>query len=572
MATAPLVGLLALCVRPKTDRPRVVWLAAGLAVLAVAIRMHYAPIALVLLAIVFLRTRRKLLLAGAAAAMFCAVGVFDAVTWGGGLFHSYLTNLRFNVLGGSHFGEDPVYRLLWWLMLAGGGLSVLCLMGALLSPRRYGLLLGLIALVLVTHSVPAHKEYRFVFAVVPLWLLIGADLAARTAAWSAARLPGRATAARWTRGVAGALFAAVSCAGLLKALPGQVLAYRDWSHEATKFGFVRGHDPLFAAYRYLARAPGVDAVWQIDRGYSSTPGYYYLHRAIPLYDAFVGRAVGRDLATLSASASHLVAADPDLTVPGYSLQREFGAVRILRRDATQPPVRRWRGIRPGHRVRFRRADHAADRRRRARSTGERRHPLRRPGAARGVPLERAAQALLAQKRFEEARETYREALQINSDYAPAHAGLGEALFHLERHEEALEALALALQPDSALAGALRRLMSRAAQELGRREEAGEHLEHALRFNARDTVALDRLALLRFEQGRYEEAHGLYRRLAEIIPESAQNHANLAATLYRLNRADDAVEGYERALSLDPFLESARVALEQIRRVLQESEQ
>ena len=100
VATAPLVGLLALCVRPSTDHPRVVWQAAGLAVLAAAIRMQYAPVALVLLAIVFLRTRQKLLLALAAAALSCAVGVFDALTWDGGLFHSYLTNLRFNLMVG----------------------------------------------------------------------------------------------------------------------------------------------------------------------------------------------------------------------------------------------------------------------------------------------------------------------------------------------------------------------------------------------------------------------------------------------------------------------------------------
>ena len=574
VATAPLVGLLALCAQASVDRPRSLWLAAGLAVLAGAIRMHYAPVALVLLAIVFLRTRRKLLLAGAAAALCGAVGIFDALSWDAGLFHSYLTNLRFNLIGGSRFGESPAYLLPWWLLLAGGGLSVLCLLGALPSPRRYGLLLGLIVLVLMVHAVPAHKEYRFVFVVIPLWLLIGADLAARAAAWVAARSPGRPAAPRWTMSVAGALLAAVSCAGMLKALPGQVLAYRDWSDEATLFGFVRGHDSLFAAYRYLARAPGVDGVWQVDRGYSSTPGYYYLHRAIPLYDAFVGRTVGRDLRTLSSSVTHLVAADPGLTVPGYSLERAFGEVRILRRDATGPPVRRWREYAPVIVFDFvldtmRRIDDEAPAR--PANAGIRFDDREQPAEYR---LERAAYVLLAQKRFDEARATYREALQANPDYAPAHAGLGEALLQLERYEQALEALAraLELQPDWALSGALRRLMGRAAQELGRLEEAGEHLEHAMRFNPDDTAAIDRLALVRFRQGRYEQAHGLYRRLAEIDPDDAQTHANLGASLYHLGRADEAAERYEHALALDPSLKSARAALEQILQGLEDPEE
>ena len=105
VATAPLAGLLALCASRSPDRPRAVWQAAALAVLAAAVRMQYAPVALALLAVVFVRTRRKPLLALAAAALAGAVGVFDAVTWNGGLFHSYVTNLRFNLaVGGALSG------------------------------------------------------------------------------------------------------------------------------------------------------------------------------------------------------------------------------------------------------------------------------------------------------------------------------------------------------------------------------------------------------------------------------------------------------------------------------------
>ena len=342
VAAAPLVGLLALCVHSAPDRPRVVWQAAAVAVLAAAIRVQYAPVALLLLGIVFLRTRLKLLLALASAAVVCAVGVFDALAWDGGLFHSYVTNVRFNlILGEMRTGESPAYQFLWWLTLAGGGVSVLSLAGALRSPKRYGLLLGLIAVVLLAHSMQAHKEYRFVFAVIPLWLLIGADLVVRLQRWIAERRAAGPHAARWTLGLAAALFTAASLAGVLNALPYQERVYLAWSRETGVTGFVRNQDAIFAAYRHLARAPGVTAVWQVDRPYFNLPGYYHLHRAIPFYDAFTGQAISRDLTTVSASVSHLVSADPGLTVPGYSLERAFGDVRILRRDAGEPPVRRW---------------------------------------------------------------------------------------------------------------------------------------------------------------------------------------------------------------------------------------
>ena len=182
-------------------------------------------------------------------------------------------------------------------------------------------------------------------------------------------------------------------------------------------------------------------------------------------------------------------------------------------------------------------------------------------------VQQAAEALLRQQRFAEALARYREALAINPDYAPAQAGRGEALVRLGRYEEALPALERALAlgpPDWAFTGALQRLMGQAAAELGRDETAAEHLEHALQFDPRDAQALDRLALVRFRQQRYEVALELYERLLELTPEVAQVHANRGAALYHLGRVDAALQGFERALALDPALETARSAIERIR--------
>ena len=69
--------------------------------LTAAIRLQYAPLALVLLGIVFLRTGKRIQLTLAAAGFAVAVGLFDAITWDGGLFHSYVTNIRFNLVLGA---------------------------------------------------------------------------------------------------------------------------------------------------------------------------------------------------------------------------------------------------------------------------------------------------------------------------------------------------------------------------------------------------------------------------------------------------------------------------------------
>ena len=339
VATALLMMLLVMCVRSVVDRVGTVWLMALVAVLMAAVRLQYAPIALLLLGVFFFRTEKKVHLAVAAGVSLLAVGVFDAMTWDGGLFHSYITNIRFNLLiDEGRAGETPRYQFLWWLLLASVGLGALCMVVALRDLRRYGFLLVLIGLVLLIHSVQAHKEYRFVFAVVPLWLVIGADVVARFGVLGNTRI--------W--GLAAVLFAAVSIGGVLNALPAQDQVYRASSRETGKVGFIRGQDPIFAAYRYLARAPGVLGVWQVDRPYYNLPGYYYLHREIPFYDMYSGRAINKGLEITAASVSHIVSSDTSLAnpIPGYTVAKQFGDVQIWCRDENDAPVRQWEVYNP----------------------------------------------------------------------------------------------------------------------------------------------------------------------------------------------------------------------------------
>ena len=337
VAAALLMVLLVMCVRSSVDRGRTVWVMALVAVLTAAVRLQYAPIALLLLGVFFLRTEKKIQLVVVASAFLLAVGVFDAMTWDGGLFHSYVTNIRFNLLiDEGRAGETPGYQFLWWLVLASVGLSALCMVIALRDLRRYGFVLAMVGLVLLIHSVQAHKEYRFVFAVIPLWLVIGADVVARFGSSGNARV--------W--GLVGGLFAAVSLGGILNALPSQDQVYRGYSKETGKVGFIRGQDPIFAVYRYLTRAPGVLGVWQVDRFYYNLPGYYYLHREIPFYDAYSGRVINKDMETISASVSHIVSADTSLAIPGYTVEKKFGDVQVWRRDENEAPVRQWEVYNP----------------------------------------------------------------------------------------------------------------------------------------------------------------------------------------------------------------------------------
>ncbi|MCY4486481.1 MAG: tetratricopeptide repeat protein [Deltaproteobacteria bacterium] len=185
-----------------------------------------------------------------------------------------------------------------------------------------------------------------------------------------------------------------------------------------------------------------------------------------------------------------------------------------------------------------------------------------------------AEALRARKRFESAMEMYRAAIGIAPEFAPAHAGLGIALLQVKRNAEAIEAMARALRLDPALpvAGTLHVLLGRAQQALGKTEAAAEHHERALDHDPRQQEALDRLAMIRFQQRRYADALELYRRLAEAVPTGAQTHANIGATLYHLGRPGEALTSFERALSLKPDLEGARKGAAHMRRVVEQRAQ
>lgn len=184
-------------------------------------------------------------------------------------------------------------------------------------------------------------------------------------------------------------------------------------------------------------------------------------------------------------------------------------------------------------------------------------------------LHTTAEALRLRGRHERAIETYRAALAVHPEFAPAHAGLGIAMLEVGRHEEAIDSLAQAFRLDANLpeASALYVVEGRAHQALGQTGRAAASFERALRRDSRRVAALDRLAMIRYGQKRYGEALELYGTLTEIDPEAAQTHANRGATLYHLGRIAEALESFQRAHALDPDLEMAMRGAADMRRIL-----
>ena len=171
-----------------------------------------------------------------------------------------------------------------------------------------------------------------------------------------------------------------------------------------------------------------------------------------------------------------------------------------------------------------------------------------------------------QKQYEQALEWYGAVFEADPDYVQAYAGKGESLFQLERYEEAIStfARAIALDPEMSTVPTLRLRIGESAEALGRLEEAAGQYTRVLSDDPDHVRALDLLAKLRYEQEHFKEAAELYSRHIDLDPDNAHVHVNHSIALYRLGRLDEAREGLEYALSLDPTVYLAQTVLELIR--------
>ena len=127
-----------------------------------------------------------------------------------------------------------------------------------------------------------------------------------------------------------------------------------------------------------------------------------------------------------------------------------------------------------------------------------------------------------------------------------------------RYAEAIGVLteAVALDPASSQVAELHFLMGMAAQENGQ-PEAAEYYMRAFEIDSHHTKAIRRLAHLRLEQQRYDEALKLFQRLVDIDPSDAGAHGNMGIVLFYLGRSDEALQSFDHALSLDLTLEIVR---------------
>nr|WP_298241183.1 tetratricopeptide repeat protein [uncultured Bradyrhizobium sp.] len=172
-----------------------------------------------------------------------------------------------------------------------------------------------------------------------------------------------------------------------------------------------------------------------------------------------------------------------------------------------------------------------------------------------VTLSNLGNASVALELHEEALRSYDKALALDPNLAEAHNGRGWALCRQRSYDEAVASLnrALSIKPNYAAALANR---ATALRELQRFDEALADGNRAIALAPDEANGwLARAGVLLQIQQIAQASHDCEQALA-IDPGSIQAHLVLGLCLAGLGRVDDALASFDRALDIQPDLQSA----------------
>jgi tetratricopeptide (TPR) repeat protein len=161
----------------------------------------------------------------------------------------------------------------------------------------------------------------------------------------------------------------------------------------------------------------------------------------------------------------------------------------------------------------------------------------------------------AKGRFDEAIESFHQAIQINPNSAVTLYNLGLALADKGRSDEAIENFRHAIQINPDYRDALDDLGVALAAK-GRFDEAIENFRQAIQINPNSSDALYNLGGALLHQGQLDEAIGNFRQAIRIKPNFSEALNDLGIALAAKGRFDEAIEDFRQAIRINPNFSDA----------------
>jgi hypothetical protein len=218
--------------------------------------------------------RRLPPLVGGAAIAVLASGAVDAMTWGSP-FASTWRNFTVNFFDGAAAANGVApwhgygdFLLDYWG--AGGVVAVLLL--ALIGARRLPHLLVAAVVILVSHSLIGHKEYRFIYPAILLLILSSGLGLAQLTTWAVEALALRRPGSRWS---------SLACSAMALGFP-VLVSLGEATSPVYRELWTRAHAVLRGA-DFIARLPSVCGIGTFGLHWTQSAGYAHFHHRVPYY-------------------------------------------------------------------------------------------------------------------------------------------------------------------------------------------------------------------------------------------------------------------------------------------------
>jgi Tfp pilus assembly protein PilF len=162
-------------------------------------------------------------------------------------------------------------------------------------------------------------------------------------------------------------------------------------------------------------------------------------------------------------------------------------------------------------------------------------------------------------KYEEAIKSFKQAIEIDPDFAEVHYNLGLAYFESGKYEEAIDAYKHAIRIDPDAADAHYNLGTDYGKS-GMYKEAIESFKQAVRIDPDYASAHHNLGVAYRKTGRNEEEVESYKQAIRIDPDLAIAHYNLGVAYGNLGKYKKAKESFKQAIRIDPDYKSAHYNL------------
>ncbi|TVR26491.1 MAG: serine/threonine-protein kinase [Balneolaceae bacterium] len=142
------------------------------------------------------------------------------------------------------------------------------------------------------------------------------------------------------------------------------------------------------------------------------------------------------------------------------------------------------------------------------------------------------------------------AKEINNELAAVHVTLGMIQQATGRYDEAVNSFRRALELDSVNSDAYRGL-ARAYVQLGSIDQAEETYKRSIRLRPTYWAGYNQLGGFYYGQGKFTEAVQQYEKVIELIPNSSYGYSNLGVVYYYLEDYPKAIELFNKASEIEP---------------------